>query len=471
MRQLPGPPAIKWLRTLRLFKLIFRPLDYFDDDRKRYGDIYQLGGLTSPPFVIVSNPQAIEEIFTASPDSFEVGRGNASLSFLLGDNSLLLLDGEPHRQKRRLLMPAFHGECLQSYSQSICEITEQVTGRTSPALEGRGQPLTNQWLVGKSFPVRLYMQEITLRVILQAVFGLNRRQERYEQLRRLLSSLLDTISSPLSSSLIFFEALQQDWGSLSPWGRFLRLKQRVRQLLYEEIKERREQDKQTGNDILSVLMSAKDASGKPMSDEELHDELMTLLVAGHETTASALVWALYWIHYLPEVRDKLLGELETLGEEKNWHQIARLPYLEAVVAETLRIYPIVVGTFARRLKSPMELMGYKFETGTAFAASIYLTHQREDLYPSPKQFRPERFWERQYSPYEYLPFGGGNRRCLGAALAQMEMKLVLATILSRYELALKHNRPLKPVRRGLTIAPPSSFQMVVTKHKSPTKEV
>ena len=442
MTQPPGPTPSRYLRTLRIFKALFRPLDYLQEDTRRYGDIYQLG--RQPPFVVISNPQAIKEIFTAPLEQFEIGKGNASLSFLLGDNSLLLMDGEPHQQRRRLLMPSFHGEYLQTYAQQIYEITQQVT---------------NQWQVGKPFRVRADMQEITLRVILRVVFGLD-SGERYEQLRRLLSSLLDSISSPLSSSLLFFSFLQKDWGPLSPWGRFLRLKQQVKQLLYEEIRDRREQN-QSGDDILSLLITAQDSSGESMSDEEIHDELMTLLVAGHETTASALVWALYWVHYLPEVHEELGQELNSLGDRTNPLAVTRLPYLGAVVAETLRIYPIVAGTFTRICQSPMELMGYRFEAGTAFVASIYSTHQREELYPQPKQFRPERFLERQYSPYEYLPFGGGNRRCLGAALALMEMKLALATIVSRFQLTLPNKRPLKPVRRGLTVAPPGNFQMAV----------
>ncbi|MGB7442064.1 MAG: cytochrome P450 [Coleofasciculaceae cyanobacterium] len=449
-----GPRPPKFFRIARRLKLIFNPLKYVEDYAQRYGDIFKIGGEKFPPFVYVANPQAIKEIFTAEPELFECGRGNGILRFLLGDNSLILLDGEPHQRQRKLLMPPFHGDRLRDYSQIICDITEQVT---------------REWSPGKPFKVRDYTQEITLRVILKAVFGLD-EGERFEQLRRLLSSLLESFGSPLTSSLIFFRWLQKDWGSLSPWGRFLRLKQQVKQLIFEEIQERREKGDFSGNDILTLLMSARDEAGEPMSNEELHDELMTLLIAGHETTASALVWALYWIHYLPEVQDKLRHELNTLGEAADPLAISRLPYLSAVCQETLRIYPIAISAFVRVLKSPMELMGYQFETGTALMPSIYLVHQREDIYPEPKRFKPERFLERQYSPYEYLPFGGANRRCIGAALAQLEMKLVLATLLSRFELALTNNRPVKPVRRGLTVAPPSSMPMVVTQlrtQKSP----
>lgn len=435
-----GPQTPQFIRTL---KLVARPLDYLETYAQRYGDAFTVGTKQSP-FVYFSNPKAIQEIFTADPQLFDSGRGNRILRFLLGDQSLVLLDGDRHQRQRRLLMPPFHGDRMRAYSQLICDITKQVT---------------SQWTIGESFKVRSYMQEITLRVILQAVFGLHEGQ-RFQQLRQLLSSLLDSIGSPLSSSLLFFRSLQRDWGPLSPWGRFLRQKQQIDQLIYEEIRERREQGDLSGADILSLLMSASDPSGQPMTDEELRDELMTLLVAGHETTASSLTWALYWVHHLPEVQDKLLHELTTLGDNAEESAISRLPYLTAVCQETLRIYPITLTTFMRVLKSPLELMGYEFEAGTALVPCVYLTHQREDLYPEPKRFKPERFLERQFSPYEYFPFGGGNRRCIGMALAQLEMKLVLATILSRFQLALVDSRPVKPVRRGLTVAAPAGLRMV-----------
>jgi cytochrome P450 family 110 len=437
----PGPQTPRYLRTL---KLIFRPIAYLDDYGRRYGDFFRVGSAKTP-FVYVNHPQAIQAIFTASPDTFDTAQGDGFLRLLLGDNSLLFLDGDRHQHQRRLLMPPFHGDRLRAYSQLICDITQQVT---------------QQWEIGKSFNVRAAMQEITLRTILKAVFGLN-EGDRFEQLRQLLSSMLDSITSPLSSSLIFFRSLQKDWGAWSPWGRFLRKKQEIDELIYAEIRERRSQD-QLGEDILSLLLSARDEAGEAMSDRELRDELMTLLLAGHETTASALSWALYWIHYLPEVEDKLRSELSYLGATPDPNTLARLPYLTAVCQETLRIYPIALITFVRRLKVPLKLMDYQLEPGTFLAPCIYLVHQREDLYPEPKQFKPERFITRQFSPYEYFPFGGGNRRCIGMALAMLEMKLVLATILRHFQLSLTHSNPAKPVRRGLTVAPPSNLRMVAT---------
>ncbi len=208
------------------------------------------------------------------------------------------------------------------------------------------------------------------------------------------------------------------------------------------------------------MISAHDEAGQPMNKEEIRDELMTMLFGGHETTASTLAWEFYWLHYLPEVGQKFMAELNSLPDKTDYNAILKLPYLNAVVSETLRLNP-VLAFVGRQLTKSFELMGYTFEAGTSLFPSIYLTHQREDIYPEPKQFKPERFLERQFSPYEYLPFGGGNRRCLGYTFALFEMKLVLATILSQVELELLDNRPLKSVRRGITFTPADGVKMRV----------
>lgn len=444
------------LRTFRMFRSIVRPLEFLEKRKAKYGDFYQVTFKNSPPTIMTCNPQAIEDIFTASPDKFKVGKGNRILSFLVGDNSLLLLDGKTHKRRRKLLMPPFHGESLQRCSQQIVEITNKVSDRLEP---------------NKTFKVRSLTQEITMRVILSVVFGID-SGTRYDRLRELLTTLLDTFNNPLSSSLIFFTWLQKDWGKYSPWGKFLRIKQEIRALIFAEIKERREaiaDDPTEYGDILSLLLMAKDETGKGMSDEELHDELITLLFAGHETTASALTWLLYWIHYLPEVYRQIHQELDSVGtntDKATNFAIADLPYLNATINETLRIYPIAAGAFARVLTQPMSIMGHKFSTDTWFMISIYNLHHQEDLYPNADQFIPERFLTKNYSNYEYLPFGGGNRRCIGSALALLEMKLVTATILSRFELALTHKRSMLPVRRGLTLAPPASFEMTLKAKKA-----
>ncbi|UBF29661.1 cytochrome P450 [Kovacikia minuta CCNUW1] len=297
--------------------------------------------------------------------------------------------------------------------------------------------------------------------MLEAVFGL-REGERLQQLRRLVVSMAEMFRSPLASSPLFFEFLQQDWGAWSPWGKFVRDRAQIDQLLYAEIAERRANLRSDRIDILSLLMSATDEDGQPMTDQELRDELMTLLFAGHETTATAMSWAIYWTHHLPHVREKLLQELGTLGNNPDPTHIFRLPYLTAVCNETLRIYPVGMLTFPRLVKERVELLGQTLEPGAILVGCMYLVHQREDLYPQPKQFRPERFLERQFSPYEFIPFGGGSRRCIGEALALFELKLVLATLLSRYHFALTDNHPEVPRRRGVTLSPKNGVKIRIT---------
>ncbi len=448
-----GPSRSDLLRRLSYIQWIFRPLQVLEARTKKYGDPFVVSKNTSPQVVYFSHPKAVEQIMTADPELFEIGSGNDLLIPLVGVNSLLLLDGMKHQRQRKLLMPPFHGDRLRTYGQQICDITNHVI---------------SGWKVGESVTIRASTQEIALRVILSTVFGLY-EGERYDQLRKLLTSMLDSVASPVSSTLLFFRSLQKDWGAWSPWGRFLRLKQQIDSLLMAEIQARRQQMQDLASpardDILSLLLQARDEAGQPMTDQELRDELITLLFAGHETTASALAWAFYWVDRLPEVREKLHKELDTLDADADPSAIARLPYLSAVCNETLRIFPIALNPLPRILTAPMEIMGYQFDKGTILLASTYLTHQREDIYPEPKRFKPLRFLERQFSPYEYYPFGGSNRRCIGAAFALLEMKLVLFTILSRYELKLVGDRQIKPTRRGVTVAPPANMRMMVTQRQ------
>ena len=443
MSQLPN--CITSPSWWQLITWIADPLGSQDKYSQQYGDTFtvQLGQIGT--YVITGNPQAIQEIFSQSA-KFDVGRGNALAEPLVGANSLMLLDGERHRRERKLLMPPFHGERLQTYAEQICWITEQVAG---------------QWQVSQPFIARTAMQQISLEVILQVVFGLS-TGERYTQLKPLLAAWLNMTDSPLRSSVLFFQFLQQDWGTWSPWGRMRRRQSQVHDLLQAEIDERRTQGKQGGTDVLSLMMAARDENGQAMADEELRDELLTILFAGHETTATTLAWALYQIHRHPDVREKLLSELDSLGHDATPLEIAKLAYLTVVCQETLRMYPVIPVLFPRITKSSVAIAGYKFDPETTLMPSIYLVHYREDLYPNPQHFKPERFFEREYLPSEYLPFGGGNRRCLGYALAQLEMKLVLATILSQYQLALAEDKPVQLQRRGFTLAPAGGVPMVMT---------
>ncbi|NEO51603.1 MAG: cytochrome P450 [Moorea sp. SIO4A3] len=444
MSKLPeGPQIPEWLQ---LIYWIADPLKYLDQCVERYGDTFtiRLSGLE--PLVILSHPQPIQEVLTAPPSQFKSGSGNELARPLVGKTSMTLLDGQPHQRQRKLLIPPFHGQRINSYSQLICDITQQVA---------------SQWVIGQAFTARTAMQDITIEVIMQGVFGLG-EGTRYQKLKLLLAAMLDMTSSPLRSSMLFFKFLQRDLGAWSPWGKMVRRRQQIYNLLQEEINQRREQPEHMGNDILSLMMSARDENGDLMSDQELQDQLLTLLFAGHETTATALAWAFYWIHRLPTVRQKLLEEIDSLGDNPDPMAIAQLPYLTAVCQETLRIYPVLFLIFPRTTTSPITIMGHHYQANTTLFACPYLTHRREDLYPESDQFKPERFLERQYSAYEYFPFGGGNRRCIGAALAMLEMKLVLAKVLSGYHLALAQDKIIKPARRGLLSAPENGVPMVMT---------
>ncbi|MCG9891026.1 MAG: cytochrome P450 [Thermosynechococcaceae cyanobacterium MS004] len=435
-----GPQAHPFLQLLQW---IGRPVGIMEDCARRYGDLFTLRLGPIGPVVFCSHPQMLQEIFTLEAHSFYAGAGNQLLRPLLGDTSLILLDGDRHQRQRQLLVPPFHGERTRTYSNLIVEITQQVSAG---------------WQLGQPFTVRSALQNISLQVILQAVFGITDPQ-RYHTLSQLLPTLIDRVSSPLSSSILFLPSLQQDWGAWSPWGQFIRQRSQLNQLLYQEIAERRADLDPERSDILTLMLMARDEEGQPMTDVELRDELVTLLMAGHETTASAMTWALYWLARSPAIATRLLAELESCDDLNDAKTLSRLPYLSAVCSETLRIYPVAPIAFPRILLEPRTLMGQTFERGTYLAPCIYLTHHRSDLYPNPDVFDPDRFLSRTYSPYEFVGFGGGNRRCLGMSLALFEMKRVLATLLTQFRFELLDTRPVRPVRRGVTLAPPAQFAL------------
>ncbi|MEM9164969.1 MAG: cytochrome P450 [Cyanobacteria bacterium P01_F01_bin.4] len=437
------PPIVKSPPGWQLMRWIADPLDLQAECAQTYGDTFKLRLGNLGAFFVFGNPQGVKEIFSRDPSHFDVGRANTLAASLVGSNSLLLADGARHQRDRKLLMPPFHGERLQTYAHLIAQITRQIADR---------------WRPGRVFVARTAMQQITLEVILQVVFGL-REGQRYQALKSTLAGLLDLTDSPFRSSLLFFKFLQKDWGPLSPWGWFQRLKREIDALLQAEIDARRDQSDLHRQDILSLMLVARDEAGQGMGDQELKDEMITLLFAGHETTATTLAWALYEIHRHPTVKDKLCHELESFGDKADPIAIARLPYLTAVCQEVLRRYPVIPILFPRIVKVPMTLMGYDFEPEMLLAPSAYLVHYREDLYPDAHQFKPDRFLSRQYAPHEYFPFGGGNRRCLGYALAQLEMKLVVATVLSNYPLALNETASVKPQRRGFTLSPGGGVKM------------
>jgi cytochrome P450 family 110 len=423
---------------------VANPIAYMEQSAQEHPDLFtaEIIGFGNN-LVFVNNPAAIQQVLTSDRKTYAaLGGLNRILSPLIGDYSIILLENDRHKRRRQLLMPTFHGDRMKAYGTMIRNLTQVVFDRIPK---------------NETFLARNATQEISLQVILQTVFGAV-EGDRAQQLKKKLAIIADVFRSPLSSSLLFFNNLQQDWGEWSPWGKFLRDRQQLDDLLYAEIRDRHAHPDGDRIDILSLLMAARDEDGQPLTDPELRDELVTLMFAGHETTATAMAWALYWIHHQPEVHAKLMDELNQtdLSDPIN---VMRLPYLSAVCNETLRIHPVAMLTFPRVVQEPTQLLGHHLEPGVTVTGCIYLIHQREDLYPNPKQFNPERFLERQYSPYEFLPFGGGVRRCIGEALAQFEMKLVLATILTRYTLSLADSKPEYPRRRGVTLAPAKGVKM------------
>ena len=414
--------------------------------QQKYGDIFYVPESSMfPSCVIFSDPKAIEKVFTADPSVFDVGaEPSAPVRAILGDNSFSVIQGAKHRKQRKLLMPPFHGNRIENYARTMIEITNKVI---------------SQWQVGQTISIHEYTTEIALRIILKTVFGLD-EGDKYARLREILLDWLEIFTNPLKSMFLFVPGLQKDLGSLTPWAKFVRQKQLILEIIETEIHRRRANPDTLGEDILSLLLTATDEDGEKMNDDEVRDQVMTLLYAGHESTASTLAWIFYWLHSLPEVGTKLKTELDSLEDNADLMTINKLPYLNAVISETLRMNPIeaIVG---RQLKEPFELGGYEFAPGTSLFPSIYLAHQREDLYPEPKKFKPERFLERQFSRYEFIPFGGGHRRCLGDAFAVFEMKLILTTILSQVELELCDRRPPRSVRRGLTFSISGGVRMKV----------
>ena len=431
-----GPKTPALIQTLQL---IADPTKLLATCNHRYGETFALRalGLNSPPVVFFSHPQAIKEIFALPLENFDFKKATHVFKPLMGEQSLVLQEGQSHQRQRQLLLPPFHGDRMKAYGQIICQITHEVI---------------KQWSVGTFIAINQYLPDITLQIILQVVFGIN-PGKRYQQLKTMLSSLLEDITTPWYSSLFFFPPLQLDLGAWSPWGNFIRRRQQIDDLIYAEIAQRRQETLEARTDILTMLMLARDDNGQHMTDVELRDQLVSLLLLGYETTAASLAWAFYLIHSHKQVLNKLRQELDTLEENPHPEAIASLPYLTAVCKETMRIHPIALICTPRMVIESVQVAGYNFTDGTILVPCIYLAQRRAETYPQPEQFLPERFLNQKFSPFEYLPFGGGSRGCIGAAFSMYELKLVIATVMSCFDLELATNNPVHPVRRGITIVP------------------
>ena len=415
----PGPRAPAPFNTVRFGR---RPIETLLRWRRLYGDIFTVRFLVFGTGVYVADPAAIRELFTGDQSDLHAGEANAPLSGVLGEHSVLVLDGAAHLRQRRLLLPPFQGSAVKEMRPLIRRVAEAEVDR---------------WVPGSAFPARERMRALTFEVICRAVFGVYEAQ-RVARLRRAMLAVIDT-------QILFFapEALRRDRGRWSPGGWLARRMRAADALLYEEIeRRRREPDLEERTDVLSLLLRARDEDGNGMSDVELRDELMTMLAAGHETTATALASALDLLLHDRRALDRLRDELAADGDE----------YLDAVVTETLRIRPVIDAT-ERTLKAPRRVRGWDLPEGIRVYPGIALVHHRDDLYPRPAEFRPERFLDEGAEAYTWLPFGGGIRRCIGAALAQAEIAEVLRVVVSRVELAPVRPEPEPVVLRGITLAP------------------
>ncbi|AFY44060.1 cytochrome P450 [Nostoc sp. PCC 7107] len=441
MKLPPGPKIPAWLLALQFEA---NPFTYMDANYQRYGDIVTIM-FGSTPMIYVSNPLGIKQIFTNTKEITASGTLNEDFAFFTGERGILQLDGFVHKNRRKVLMQAFHGTRMQACGRRICELTQKIIERQT---------------IGKPFVAYSIAEEITLSIGIEVVLGLQ-EGKRYEKVKHLFFSMFKSEQSKLFQLLTKLPLGTLNLGRWSPQGYLLHLRQEIFQFLDTEVQERRSPSDASRTDMLSDLIFATDETGELLSNAEVRDLLLSPLFAASDASATAITWALYWIHRSPRVRDRLLSEIDSLGENPDPMNIIALPYLSAVCYEVLRIYPTQLFAFPRLVESPVEVMGYELPSGTILIANIYSTHQREDLYPQPKKFQPERFLEKQFSPYEFLPFGGGSRVCIGGTFALFTMKLVLATILKNYQLTLVSQRPERPKYGGLLAYPANGVQMVM----------
>jgi cytochrome P450 family 135 len=399
---------------------------------KRYGDMFTVRIAYEGRWVMLADPKAVKQVFTGDPRVFHAGEGNQILATVLGNNSILVLDEKPHMSQRKLLLPPFHGERMQAYAETMGEIAEREIA---------------SWPTGTPYKLRPRMQAVTLDIILRTVFGVS-DEERMAELREALRDFLDLTTNPR----LLLPVLLVGPNRVRSLGPFRRRIDRVDELIHREIAERRgAADLEQRDDILSLLVGARHEDGSPMGAEEMRDELLTLLVAGHETTATSLAWAVERLARHPRKLERLREEVEA-GEDA---------YLTATIQETLRLRP-VISIVLRRLTEPVEIGGYELPAGVSVAPCVYLVHRNPEIYPNPDAFEPERFLDNPPGTYTWIPFGGGVRRCLGASFAQFEMAVVLRELVKRHRIRPANPRPERVFRRAITETPRHDATVVLS---------
>ena len=436
------PPGPKLPRLFQTLNWVRTPIPFMQQYAQEYGGCFTMRLIDAPPITLFSHPAAIKQILTASPEQAQAGKANVVLKPILGENSVLLLDGARHKRERKLLMPPFHGERMRLYGDIMREIADRSI---------------DQWPVEQPFPIHERMQAITLDIILRTVFGVD-EGPLLHKLRALLIEFLRLVGS---NSLLLIRWLQINLGPLTAWRRIRELSHAIDTVLYAQIAQRKVADQSGRTDIMAMLVEARDEDGRPMSDQELRDEMVTMLLAGHETTATSLSWVVHRLLQNPAVLEKVRAERQRVvgdGPIQAEH-VSELEYLDATVKETARLNPIVPAV-VRYLEHPTRIGEYDLPAGCVVAPCIYLTHRRPELWPEPGTFTPARFVGKRVDPYTFFPFGGGVRHCLGAAFATYEMKIVLAQMLSRASLRPAPGHTVRVVRRSITFAPSGGLPVI-----------
>jgi cytochrome P450 len=387
----------------------------------------------------------VKDVFALTADQAHAGEANIVLEPFVGKHSLLLLDGAEHMRQRKMMLPAFHGERMHAYGRTMYELAHDSIDR---------------WPTHRRFAIHRQTQGITLQIILRTIFGFD-RGALFEQLADVLTRGLDMAAWPG----MLLPIVQHDFGGFGPWARFRKLTEQGDGILRGEIRRARSEGTKGRTDVMAMILDARDEAGEPLTEDEVYDELITLLLAGHETTATALAWAFRGLLAEPALVGKLREEIA--GAHGDPQKIAKLELLDATVREALRVQP-VIPMVGRLLREPMKIGRLDLPAGVAVAPSIYLVHRRPELYPDPEVFRPERFLTYKPATWEWLPFGGGLRRCIGAAFAIYEMKMVLAAILPRVDMQLATGH-VRVVRRGITLTPSDGLPVVVTRKRGREK--
>ena len=442
------PPSLPLPAAAQTLLWIRRPTETMRYCRKQLGPTFRI---RLPPFelTLLTDPESIRTVFSSRSEDMHAGEVNRILRVLVGSSSVLLLDGPEHMRHRRLLMPSFHGERMRLYGETMAEVTRKVMA---------------SWPEGKRFALHAHTQEITLEVILRTVFGAGEGAQAQE-LGAHIKRVLAAGEYRIAVLPMMYMSEHPELEKRMPWKWMLAARDAMNAVLMRQIAARRAEADAGGaerSDVLAMLLQARDEDGAGLTDLELRDELVTALAAGHETTATALVWAIERLLLNPQVYARLREEVRALGRDPDPERLAALPYLDATVKETLRTRP-VVPVVGRVLKKPLRLGGYDLPVGTAVAPCIYLAHHDPESYPEPDVFKPERFLDVQPDPATFLPFGGGIRRCVGAQFALYEAKIVLGTMLAACDFELAQSGAARIVRRAVTLWPKGGTRVRVRK--------